>query len=231
MLLGVDYFFNAFHIAFALIFDFDPELFLIAATSTIVSVTATTLAAVIGIPCAMAITICKFKGRGIIILFLNTLIAIPTVVIGIFCYSLLSRHGPLGNLGLLFTPAGIILGETLLALPITTSLTIAAVQAADPRLILTCKSLGASLTQQARTILYETRFAVVAAIVTAFGRVISEVGVAMILGGNIKGFTRTMTTAIALETSKGEFSLGLGLGILLLIVALGLNLFLYLLQK
>lgn len=157
--------------------------------------------------------------------------ALPTVVVGLVFYSLLSRRGPLGELGLVFTPIGMAMGLFVLALPTVINLTLAAIQSLEKNLFLTCKLLGATPTQQAAKILVEARFAVTAAIVVAFGRVISEVGIAMMLGGNIKGFTRTMTTAIALETSKGEFELGLALGIVLLSVALAVNGALFFLQK
>jgi len=157
--------------------------------------------------------------------------ALPTVVVGLFFYALLSRRGIFGDFGLLYTPWGVIIGELFLALPIVVNYTISAVQGTDKRLLLTCKSLGASAIQEASIILKEARFAVMAAVVAGFGRIIAEVGVAMMLGGNIKGFTRTMTTAIALETSKGEFELGLALGILLLAVAFGVNGALYKIQK
>jgi tungstate transport system permease protein len=157
--------------------------------------------------------------------------AVPTVVVGLFFYALLSRRGPLGNLAWLFTPKGIAAGLSVLALPLVVNLTLAAIQGLDSRLILTCRSLGATACQQTLMILREARFAVTAAVVVAFGRVVSEVGIAMMLGGNIKGFTRTMTTAIALETSKGEFELALALGIFLLAVAFLVNSMLFLIQR
>jgi tungstate transport system permease protein len=146
-------------------------------------------------------------------------------------YALISRRGPLGGLGLLFTPTGVVIGEFLLALPIAVHYSLSAIQALDPRLFLTIRSLGASRWQEAKKILSEGRLGIMAAIVASFGRTIAEVGVAMMLGGNIEGFTRTMTTAIALETSKGEFELGLALGIFLLSVAFAVNAALYLLQR
>ena len=157
--------------------------------------------------------------------------AVPTVVVGLFVYGFLSRQGPLGALGLLFTPTAIVIGGTLLASPIVANYTLASVQGADPRILPTARTLGAGRFRAAATLVAEIRFGVFAAVIAGFGRVVAEVGVAMMLGGNIRGYTRTMTTAIALETSKGEFSFGMALGIVLMTVALIVNLFLSLLQR
>lgn len=227
----MDYLVKAFYAASTLIISFDPEIYFIVWTSLKISVWAIFIGAITGVPLGLMIALKNFRGKGFILLIANTMMALPTVVVGIFLYAFLSRQGLLGSLGLLYTPTGVILGEFLLALPIIVNLTISAVQGMDPRLSLTCRSLGASSSQEAWMVLKEARYAVTAAIIAAFGRVIGEVGVAMIIGGNIKGFTRTMTTAIALETSKGEFELGLGMGILLLIVALAVNIIFRFLQK
>lgn len=227
----VDDLFEASRAAFRLIVSLDPDVYYVVWTSLNVSVMACLLAAMAGIPLGLVIALGRFPGRGLTLLLLNTLMALPTVVVGLLLYAFLGRRGPLGALGLLYTPGGIILGELLLALPIVANLTVSAVKGLDPRVVLTCKSLGASPRQQAWMILREGRFAVMAAIVAAFGRVIGEVGIAMMIGGNIKGFTRTMTTAIALETSKGDFELGLALGMLLLLVALVVNAVLHRLQR
>ena len=227
----MDYFATAIAAAFRLIVSFDAEVYYVVWTSLRVATAACALAALVGIPLGLTIALRRFRGREAVLLVLNTLMALPTVVVGLFLYALLGRRGPLGALGLLYTPAGIVLGEFVLALPIVTNLTVSAVKGLDPRLVLTCRSLGASARQQAWTILREGRFAVMAAVVAGFGRVIGEVGVAMMIGGNIQGFTRTMTTAIALETSKGEFEMGLALGILLLLVALAANAALRRLQR
>ena len=209
--------------AFRLIASGDRVVYYVAWTSLRVATAACALAAAAGVPLGLAIALRRFRGRGAVLLALNTLMALPTVVVGLLFYALLGRRGPLGALGLLYTPAGIVLGECALALPIITNLTVSAVRSLDPRLLLTCKALGASTAQQALTVVREGRFAVMAAVVAGFGRVIGEVGVAMMIGGNIAGFTRTMTTAIALETSKGDFEMGLALGFLLLLVALAAN--------
>jgi len=227
----VSFFLDSLLAAFHLIVGFDAEVYLIAWTSLKVSLVGASLASLTGVPLGLLIAFTEFRGKRGVLLALNTLMSLPTVVIGLIFYGLLSRQGPLGDLGLLFTPAGVSLGLFFLALPLIANLTIAAAHGLDPRLALTCRALGATPLQQAWMILKEARFAVICAIAVGFGRVISEVGVAMMLGGNIRGFTRTLTTAIALETSKGEFELGLALGMFLLIVAFGVNGLLFLFQR
>lgn len=222
---------DSFAGALALIADFDPEVYFIIWTSLKVSFAAVFLASITGTPLGLVIATNDFAGKHTLQVVLNTLMALPTVVVGLLFYGFLSRQGPLGDLDSLFTPSGMALGLFVLALPIVVNLTVSAIQGLDPRLFVTCKTLGARPGQQAWMILREARFAVMAAVVMALGRVISEVGIAMMLGGNIKGFTRTMTTAIALETSKGEFVLGVALGIVLLLVAFGINGALYMLQR
>jgi len=189
------------------------------------------IAALIGVPAGLWLGLSRFRGRQVLLALLNTLMALPTVVVGLLLFGLLSRQGPLGPLGLLFTPLAMIAGQTVLATPIVANLVLAAVTGADQRIISTALTLGASRFQAAIQLLREIRFGVMAAVIVGFGRVIAEVGVAMMLGGNIRNSTRTMTTAIALETSKGEFAFGLALGMLLLSVALLVNLFLNVLQQ
>ncbi len=157
--------------------------------------------------------------------------ALPTVVVGLLLFGLFSRQGPLGPLGLLFTPLAMIAGQTVLATPIVANLVLSAVSSADKRIINTALTLGASYLQAARQLLREIRFGVMAAVIAGFGRVVAEVGVAMMLGGNIRNSTRTMTTAIALETSKGDFAFGMALGLILLGVALLVNMALNILQQ
>lgn len=189
------------------------------------------LAAATGIPLGVGLALGSFRGRRLVTTLCNTLMALPTVVIGLVVYALLSRRGPLGGLELLFTPTAMIVGQYILALPIMITGTASAVRGADPRILPTLTTLGATSGQRMRQLLSEVRSGILAALVAAFGRVIAEVGVAMMLGGNIRGYTRTMTTAIALETSKGEFAFGLALGMILLSVALLVNLLLNLLQE
>ena len=219
----MDYFLAAGLAALRLIIKFDAEIWRIVSTSLAVSLSAVVIAAIPGIPLGVATALWRFPGRPVVRHCLNALMAVPTVVVGLLLYGLLSRRGPLGAYGLLFTPSGMVLGQAVLVLPIIWNLVITAIESTDPRLALTCRLLGANLTQQAGLFVREARVAILAAIVMAFGRAIGEVGVAMMLGGNIAGYTRIMTTAIALETSKGEFELALALGMLLLVLALLVN--------
>ncbi len=199
-------------------------------TSTKIVMSALVLAAILGVPLGVLIGLNQFWGKRLVVSVCNTLLSMPTVVIGLTVYAFLSRQGPLGELGLLFTPWAVIIGDVLLALPILVALTVAAVDGTDPRIRETALSLGAGSAQAAVAVLSEARFALCSALVAGFGRIIAEVGAAMMLGGNIRGTTRTITTAIALETSKGEFALGLALGVVLLLVAFVVNIALYYLQ-
>jgi tungstate transport system permease protein len=227
----VDYLTDSLLTAVELIFGFDREVRMTVWTSLYTSSCAIGLAALLGVPAGLWLGIGRFRGRRLLITLLNTLMALPTVVVGLVLFGLFSRQGPLGPLGLLFTPLAMIAGQVVVATPIVANLVLAAVTGADPRIINTALTLGASRRQAARQLLREIRFGVMAALIAGFGRVIAEVGVAMMLGGNIRGTTRTMTTAIALETSKGEFAFGLALGLVLLGVALLVNLGLNLVQQ
>lgn len=217
--------------ALQLIFSYDPEVYMTIWTSLYVSSIAIILGSLFGIPAGLIIGTCQFPGKRMVITLLNTLMALPTVVVGLICYGFFSRMGPLGSWGLLFTPWAMVVGQVILATPIIANYTLGALSAADGRIVPTAKTLGASSLQSSLLLLQEIRFGAMAAVIAGFGRVIAEVGVAMMLGGNIRGFTRTMTTAIALETSKGEFAFGLALGLFLMTVALLVNLFLNLLQQ
>jgi len=209
--------------AVQLIFSLDREIYGILGRSVRFALTATLLAAVAGVPLGFVIGSKHFKGKPAIITLLNTLMALPTVVVGLLGYAFLSRRAPMGFLDLIFSPHAVILGEFLLSLPVITNLTVSAVQAVDKRAYLTAQTLGAGRWMVAWTVLMEARFALLAAIIAGFGRAVSEVGSAMMLGGNIRYYTRTMTTAIALEVSKGEFGFGLALGFFLLAVAFSIN--------
>ncbi|MDQ9169161.1 ABC transporter permease [Oxalobacteraceae bacterium R-40] len=221
---------NAVRDAFTLLFSGDPELWKIIW----VSVKTTCLALLVATPIAVMIGYLiasrAFFGRRIVVWLSQAALSLPTVLIGLLLYLLLSRQGPLGSLQWLFTQSGMIAGQALIAMPVLVAFTLAAVQAADPRLRETAIALGASPWRVMWTVLHETRFGVMAAIITGFGRVIAEVGGAMMIGGNIEGETRTITTAIALETSKGEFAQGIALGVVLMAIALILNAFLMLAQ-
>ena len=219
----MNYFSDALLSATHLILQFDPEIYQIVWTSLRISLQATLYATIIALPLGILIAVTEFTGKQPLQHLLNTLMAMPTVMIGLIFYGLLSRRGPLGEFGLLYTENAVILGEACLILPLIMNMTIVAVQSTDPRMLTTLKMMGANSHQQIMPIMAELRFAFVAAIITAFGRAIGEVGAAMMLGGNIQGSTRTMTTAIALETSKGNFELGLALGMLLLTIAFSIN--------
>jgi tungstate transport system permease protein len=178
---------------------------------------------VLGIPLGYLLGYLDFRLKRQLRIVVNTLLSLPTVFIGLVIYALLTRNGPLGNLGLIFSITGIAIGQTILALPIVIALTATAVEAADTNLRKTLMSLGANRRQIAATTLWEVRLGILAAAVTATGRVFTEVGISLMVGGNIKWHTRTITTAIALETSKGEFGMGIALGLVLLLIALVVN--------
>ena len=208
----------------------DNEVFEVVLLTLKVSFWGTLLSALVGVPIGFIIGIKSFRGKGAIRTLLNTLMALPTVVVGLTVFAFISRQGPLGQWGLLFTPKAVIIGQWVLATPLIAALTLSATQSLDPRIALSARTLGATRSQEAIAVLFESKFALMAAIAAGFGRVIAEVGAAMMLGGNIRGYTRTMTTAIALESSKGEFSFGLALGFILMALALTFNFFFAYLQ-
>ncbi len=177
----------------------------------------------LGLPLGILLGTRTFPGKAWVRVAVDTCLALPTVVVGLLVYALISRQGPLGSLNLLFTVRGMAIGQTFLALPIVVALTASALESADPRMLLTLQTLGTPPGKMVFAILREVRYAVLAAAVTAYGRVVAEVGVSMMLGGNIKWHTRTITTAITLETGKGEFSTGIALGIVLLFISFALN--------
>jgi tungstate transport system permease protein len=217
------FFLESLRAALALLLELDPELLHIVGVSLNVSLWSTLAACIVGVPAGFLIGIARFRLKQAVITFFNTMLALPTVVIGLLVYSLLSRRGMFGSLGWLYTQKAMIVGQIILITPIIIAFTIAAVGRLDDRYRRTALTLGASTWQAALVILREARFSIMAAIVAAFGRVISEIGISMMLGGNAKGFTRTMTTAMALEYDKGEFVLALGLGIVLLSISLAVN--------
>jgi tungstate transport system permease protein len=206
--------------AIDLIVTLNPEVMQIAALSLYISLSATILAALIAIPVAGLIHFHEFRGKRAVLILIQTLYSVPTVVVGLVIYLMISRSGPAGFLGLLFTPAGMILGQTVLIVPIITGLTISALSGIDRSISDTLVALGATSYQKILQILREARYAILSAVVLGFGRAIAEVGVAMMIGGNIRGHTRVLTTAITLETGMGDFGLSIALGIILLIVAL-----------
>jgi len=216
--------------AFVLLFSGDPVLWQIIWISLKTSLTGLLFATPVAVAMGYAIASYRFPGRRIAIWLAQAALSLPTVLIGLLLYLLLSRQGPMGGLQWLFSQRGVILGQFIIAIPVLLAFTLAAVQAADPRYAETAIAHGASGWRVMATVLHEVRFGVMAAVISGFGRVISEVGCALMVGGNIAGETRTITTAIALETSKGEFSQGIALGIVLVAIALLMNGALMLLQ-
>ncbi len=222
------YILEGFREAFYLIFSFDREVFSAVLVSLRVSCTAIVLATIVGLPLGFWVAVKDFRGKRFVTTVLNTLMALPTVVVGLTVYSFISRRGPLGPLNLLFTPYAMVMGQFILATPIIAALTISAIHSIDENVSATALTLGASGRQAAVMVIREARVGLLAAVITGFGRIIGEVGAAMMLGGNIRRVTRTISTAIALQTSMGEFERGIALGIILmtihlLIVALMIN--------
>ena len=213
----------AFEQAVRLIISFDAQLSEIVLLSLRVSLTAVTLASVFGLPLGAAIAVRRFPGRQALIVVLNALMGLPPVVVGLAVYLLLSRAGPLGEFGILFTPAAMVTAQTILILPIVTALSRQVLEDAWREYEEQLRSLGASAVSSALTLIWDTRFSLVTIVIAGFGRAAAEVGAVMIVGGNIDGVTRVMTTAIALETSKGDLPLALGLGIILMGIVLAVN--------
>jgi tungstate transport system permease protein len=211
---------SGFFQALNLIVTLNPEVIQIAALSLFISLAATIIAATIAIPLGGLIHFHEFRGKRMLIVLIQTLYSVPTVVVGLVLYLLLSRSGPLGIFGLLFTPEGMIVGQTVLIIPILTGLVIASLGGVDRNISDTLISLGATSFQTIVQIVKEARLAILSAMVLGFGRAISEVGVAMMIGGNIRGATRVLTTAIALQTGIGDFPFSIALGLILLLIAL-----------
>ena len=216
--------------ALRLIATGDGELFEIIALSLRVSGIALLISTATGVPVGVALGLTRSRLHGLITALLYTGMGLPPVVVGLFVYLMLSRSGPFGLLGWLFTPSAMITAQTIIALPLVMGLTMTAVRAVDPALRVQVRSLGATALQEAWAVIVEARIGVVAAIVAAFGGIISEVGAVMLVGGNILGKTRVLTTAIVLNTRQGEFTLAIALGIILLALAFAANLALLRLQ-
>ncbi|MEM6489425.1 MAG: ABC transporter permease [Pseudomonadota bacterium] len=214
---------DAFALAFALIAGLDPDLAEIVGLSLGVSLTATALACLVGLPLGAALAIGRFPGRGAAIVAVNALMGLPPVVVGLAIYMLLSRAGPLGVLGLLYTPTAMIAAQTVLILPILAALSRQVLEALHREYAETFRSLCLSRTQTVGALLWDGRFALLTVALAGFGRAIAEVGAVIVVGGNIDHLTRVMTTAIALETSKGDLALALALGLVLLAIALAVN--------
>ena len=214
---------EAIRSAFDMLMSGDPDLWAIIWISFKTSLVALALAAPLAIALGYTIARSRFRGRRMVIWLVQATLSLPTVLVGLLLYLLLSRQGPWGGLALLFTQPGVMLGQFVIAMPVLVAFTLAAVQAADPRFAETAVALGASRWRTMLSVLHEVRFGVMAAVISGFGRVISEVGCALMIGGNIAGQTRTITTAIALETSKGDFAQGIALGMVLVLLALVMN--------
>ena len=208
----------------ALIFGGDPALFAIVGLSLWISLCATLIATLAGLPIGAALALARFPGRGALIVIVNALMGLPPVVVGLLVFQLLSRSGPLGALGLLFTPAAMIIAQAILITPIVAALTRQTVEDLWGEYADELTALGAGRAQRILTLLYDARLSLLTAVLAGFGRAAAEVGAVMIVGGNIEGFTRTMTTSIALETSKGDLALALSLGAVLITVILLVNL-------
>ncbi len=222
--------FDSVRSALLLFLSFDADLVEIVLVSLKVSFSATLIASVFGIPAGFLIAYASFTGKRFVLTCLNTLLALPTVVIGLLVYAFISRRGIFGSFDLLYTQKAMVIGQVILIVPVIMTLTIAAISRIDKRYRTTALTLGASRVQMAMVILKEARYGIFAAVIAAFGRVIAEVGISMMLGGNAKGFTRTMTTAMALEYDKGEFVLAVALGITLMTFAFVINMLFHLMQ-
>ena len=217
--------------AFSLIVQLDRELLSIILLSLEVSGSALIIASSLGIPAGSILGLKKFRGRGLIISLSNTFMGLPPVVVGLFVYLLLSRRGPIGFMALLYTPSAMITAQTILIFPILTSLCHSAVISVDPIIRQAAVTLGATPFQAALTVIKEARYGILSGVIAGLGRAMGEVGAILIVGGNIAGYTRVMTTTIALETDKGNFELALALGIILLIISLLINIGLHLIQR
>ncbi len=209
--------------ALALLIGLDSKLVEIVLLSLRVSLSAVAIAALLGLPLGAAIAVSRFSGRQTVIVVLNALMGLPPVVVGLLVYLLLSRAGPLGALGILFTPSAMVVAQTILILPIIAALSRQAIEDAWREYEEQLRSLGAGRMNAALTLLWDTRFSLLTTILAGFGRAAAEVGAVMIVGGNIDGVTRVMTTTIALETSKGDLPLALGLGMILIAVVIAVN--------
>ena len=222
---------EGFKKAFSLIFGLDAELLGIIFLSLRVSGTALLIVSIIGLPLSALISLKKFPARGLFISIMNTLMGLPPVVVGLFVYMMLSRSGPIGFMGLLYTPSAMIIAQTILAFPIAVLLCHSAIISVNPIIKQASMTLGATSLQTSVTIIKEARYGIMSGMIAAFGRVMAEVGAILIVGGNIAGYTRVMTTTIALETDKGNFELAIALGIILLTISLAINLLLHFVQR
>ena len=217
--------------AVELIATFDPEVMQVSGRSLAIAATSCSITALICLPLGSLIHFSSFRGKRLLVNIVQTFYSIPTVAVGLFVFVLFSRAGPLGFFDIMFTPAVMVIGQVFLVMPVMLGLIISALRGVDKSISETALSLGASRIQAAVLTLKHARYAVLTAVIMGFGRAVSEVGLALMVGGNIKGFTRTLTTAISLETSKGDIEFSLALGIILILIALVINLSLNRLQQ
>jgi len=210
---------------------FDAEVIEVSGRSLAIAATSCSITALLCLPLGSLIHFSRFRGKRLLINIIQTFYSIPTVAVGLFVFVLFSSSGPLGGLNLMFTPAVMVIGQVILITPVMLGLTISALSGVDKAISETAVSLGASRFQAAIVTLKHARYAVLTAVIMSFGRAIAEVGLALMVGGNIRGFTRTLTTAISLETSKGDIELSLALGMVLILLALVINLTLNRLQQ
>jgi tungstate transport system permease protein len=222
---------DGFSAAFRLIISLNPELVRIIALSLQVSGGALVLATFLGVPVGAILALRRVPLKSVAISLLNTGMSFPPVAVGLFLYLLLSRSGPLGPVGLLYTPVAMIIAQSILAFPIVSSLAHAAIVNVDPVIRQAALTLGATPCQESLTIIKEARYAISAALMAGLGRVMAEVGAIIIVGGNIAGYTRVMTTTIALETDKGNFELAIALGIILLVISFTITIALRFFQR
>lgn len=217
--------------AFSLLLHLDPQVLAIVWLSFKVGISAVALATVIGLPLGAIVAVARFPGHEVLTVFLNGMMGLPSVVVGVIVYLLLSRSGPLGSFGLLFSPPAMIVAQTILVVPLMAALTRQIVEDAWRDYAQEFRSMRFSLFDSVRALLYDCRFSLVVALLAGMGRSMSEVGAVMIVGGNIEGYTRTMTTAIALETAKGDLPLSIALGLVLISVVMALNVAAYALRR
>ena len=211
-------FLDGFQSAFNLLVSLDPDVLAITWRTIHVSTVATFISVLIGIPIGTALALTRFQGRGFLVSLINFGMGLPPVVVGLATWLMLTRYGPLGMLGLLYTPTAMILAQAIIASPIVAGFSLAAIQSINPKLLLQIQSLGTTRFQYLMLLLWEARLGILSAIIAGFGGVISEVGASMMVGGNIRGYTRVLTTATVLEVSKGKFELATALSIILLVL-------------
>ena len=227
----MDFLLNGFTEAFNLLLNGNLETYSAIKATLYTSSVSILLAVVVGFPLGFMLGFYDFRGRKILRLLSDTALAMPTVAIGLILYAFITRNGPLGSLNLLFTLKAVMLGQFVLALPIIISLTASVVENMEKKHYLTILNLRLAPAKLVFCVLYELRYALMVVIATAYGRIVAEVGVAMMIGGNIKYFTRTITTAVSLETNKGEFAMGIALAMVLIFIAFLVNLAIFALRK